>query len=192
MQPSWLALTFQFILRLFGVLWYGMLFGIILPVSMVLVSLALDQWLFELAAIQLFASGLTFAASVLFILCSIVLLSLSVMTLHREGKGWPWSLGSHAAFNPQKLVTTGPYALVRHPMTLAYLLYLLALGCLIPSVVMLFWLIPLTAGMFYEYLEYTEELRLKRWFGETYLRYHRQTPSLFPRFQALFLDIIHR
>ena len=153
---------------------------------MTLVGLALDEQLNQYFSLQLQSSWILNTAAVILLIASLALLVLSAMTLRREGKGYPWSFGSHVAYNPQKLVTSGPYALVRNPMATSYLLFLLAIGCLAPSLVMIIWLVPLTAGLFYEYFEFTEEKRLIDWFGQEYIEYQQRTPSILPKPSALW------
>ncbi len=171
----------QVLLRIFSTLWYGLFFGIILPVAVMLVSVSLDQQVEAWWGIGLWQSWWLGIAGALFILAGILLIGLAIWTLYWEGKGFPLSFGSHAAFNPQRLVTSGPYSVVRHPMGTGYLMVLFGVGCLVPSLVMLVWMLPLIGGLFYEFFEFTEEIRLRQWFGEKYEAYHKTTPSLIPR-----------
>ena len=174
-------MIFHWWLRLLSVVWYILCFGFILPVTLLLITVSLDQLAHGWFGVGLAPNGFLLAASMLFGLAGLVLLGLSTMALHREGKGWPWSFGSHAAFNPQHLVTSGPYAYVRHPMGSAYLLFLIAVGCLVPSLTLLLWIVPLAGGLLYEYFGFTEEKRLRHWFGDEYEAYHSRTASLLPR-----------
>lgn len=169
------------ILRLFGLFWYFCLFGIVVPLSMVVVSTTLDQEIANLLNWNITWNYPLITIGLAAMLFGLILVFWSSFTLHRAGKAYPWSIGSHAAFNPHQLVTSGPYAIVRHPMTTSYLLFLVGLALIVPSPVMLLWLIPLTAGLFYEYLEYTEEVQLRRWFGQEYETYHHRTPSIIPK-----------
>jgi protein-S-isoprenylcysteine O-methyltransferase Ste14 len=171
----------HWLLRLFSTIWYVLFFGILMPVSLLLVSWSLDQLVLDWWGIGLYHNWWLETAGLLLILTGLLLLVLSSWTLFAEGKGYPWSFGSHAAFNPQKLVVSGPYSVMRHPMGTSYLLMLFGLGCLLPSLVMLVWMVPLIAGLFYEYFEFTEERRLLQWFGKDYQKYHTATPSLVPR-----------
>lgn len=174
------------LLRLISVIWYVLFFGIVLPLTLILIGLTLDEQLAMQFGIDLGWSWVLVVAGVVLVVASLSLMLLSVVTLHHEGKGFPWSFGSHAAYNPQKLVTSGPFAVVRNPMATSYLLFLLAVGCLVPSLVMIVWLVPLTAGLLYEYFEFTEEKRLLSWFGQEYVEYQQRTPSLLPRPAALW------
>lgn len=174
------------ILKLFGLIWYICLFGLVIPVSMIMVGTTLDQELARFVSLPLYWNWPMVIAGVIVLLLALILGIISTVTLHRYGKAYPWSIGSHVAFNPQELVTHGPYAVVRHPMVSSYLLFLIGIALMYPSLVMLLWLIPLVAGLFYEYLEYTEEVSLRRWFGDEYDYYHRHTPSLIPRLSRLW------
>lgn len=171
----------QWLLRIFSTIWYVLFFGIIVPVSLLMVSWSLDQLILERWQVGLFPSWWLETAGILFLLAGLILFIVSGWTLYAEGKGFPLSFGSGAAFNPQKLVTSGPYSIVRHPMGTSYILMLLGLGCLLPSLVMMVWIVPLIGGLFYEYFEFTEERRLAQWFGKEYEAYHTSTPSLLPR-----------
>lgn len=169
------------LLRLFSTIWHILFFGLILPIALLLVSWSLDQLVFEWTGIGLYHTWWLETGGILLMLAGIMLFLLASWALYSEGKGYPWSFGFHAAYNPQKLVISGPYSVMRHPMGSAYLLMLFGLGCLLPSLVMLVWMVPLIAGLFYEYFEFTEERRLLRWFGKEYEKYHESTPSLIPR-----------
>lgn len=177
------------LLRLFSAIWYVLFFGIILPITLVLIGLALDEQLATQFGIQLSWSWLLVGAGTVLTIASFSLMLLSVITLHHEGKGFPWSFGVHVAYNPQKLVTSGPFAVVRNPMATSYILFLFAIGCMIPSLVMIVWLVPLIAGLLYEYFEFTEEKRLINWFGKEYTDYQQRTPSLLPRPSALWENL---
>ena len=81
----------------------------------------------------------------------------------------------------QRLVTEGPYALCRNPMTLGELLYLTGLGLLLssPGFLLLTWLILLPAIV--AYLKLVEERELEMRFGRAYLAYKEEVPFLIPR-----------
>jgi len=174
------------LLKIFGIIWYICLFGIIIPVSMVLVGSTLDQELTQFIPLYLYWNWPMVIIGGICLILALVFVILSSLTLNRYGKAYPWSIGSHVAYNPQELVTHGPYAIVRHPMTSSYLLFLVGIAFIYPSYVMLLWIIPLAAGLFYEYLEYTEEIRLRQWFGDEYDYYHKTTPSIIPRISRLW------
>ena len=168
------------LLRVFGALWHGLSLAFVLPLCLVMVSLSLDELLLLYTGVDLSPSWWLQTAGLLFILSAAILAGISWWTLWSEGKGYPWAFGNHVAYNPQRLVTSGPYSMVRHPVGLSYILLLLGLGCLTSSLTMLVWIVPLMGGLLYEYFEFTEEIKLRQWFSEEYERYHTTTPSLLP------------
>ncbi len=83
----------------------------------------------------------------------------------------------------QKLVTQGPYAYSRNPMTLGALLLYLGIGVWMGSgVVMLLTVIVFSALLTFIYFHETRELSER--FGEEYLAYKKRTPFLWPRFSG--------
>ncbi|KVW93708.1 MAG: isoprenylcysteine carboxylmethyltransferase family protein [Polaromonas sp.] len=77
------------------------------------------------------------------------------------------------------LATTGPYARIRHPQYVAFVLILLGF--------LLQWPTLLTLAMFpillvmYGRLAITEEAQMRTRFGDAFERYARRTPRFFPR-----------
>ena len=104
-------------------------------------------------------------------------LTLVVWTVrlqYKIGKGTP-----APAVATQRLVTQGPYACTRNPMTLGALLMYLGIGVWIGSGVVIFLtLIVFSLLLVYIYIRETRELTDR--FGEEYLEYKRQTPFLCP------------
>jgi|APMed6443717190_1056831.scaffolds.fasta_scaffold96598_2 protein-S-isoprenylcysteine O-methyltransferase Ste14 len=81
----------------------------------------------------------------------------------------------------QKLVTQGPYAYTRNPMTLGALFMYLGLGAWMGSgVVVLLTVIVFSALLTFIYFHETRELTER--FGEEYLSYKKRTPFVWPRF----------
>lgn len=82
----------------------------------------------------------------------------------------------------QRLVTQGPYAYSRNPMTLGALLMYLGIGVWMGSgVVIILTLSVFSALLTFIYFHETRELRKR--FGEEYLEYKNRTPFLWPRFR---------
>lgn len=79
-------------------------------------------------------------------------------------------------FGTHRLVTTGVYAWVRHPLMVGGLLFLLTSG---PSLNNLVYTLMYAAYMVIG--GYYEERRLVRIFGEDYLRYQARVGAFFPR-----------
>jgi len=82
----------------------------------------------------------------------------------------------------KELATTGPYALVRHPLYTGNVL--LVAGFALANVS--YWALPLAALFFWFYyptaIEY-EDRKLKRHFGATWEEWSCDTPALFPTFR---------
>lgn len=79
----------------------------------------------------------------------------------------------------QKVVTAGPYARVRHPGYLGYLLMWGAFGVLLGNVITVF-LIPVMFVPVYLYRISTEEKMLVSELGDEYVQYQRRTRRLIP------------
>lgn len=98
-----------------------------------------------------------------------------VVRFGRDGRGTlaPWD-------PPRKLVVSGPYAHVRHPMISGVILILLAEAMLLRSLPQLQW-----AGLFFLinaiYIPLLEEPLLRARFGEEYEEYCAHVPRLVPR-----------
>ena len=98
--------------------------------------------------------------------------------------GVPWyAIGVRAvrkAYGADRLVTDGLYALCRHPIYAAWILFILpALGLLANS-----WLVLSTAVVMYALTRLfvrREEQSLEARFGELYAEYKRRTNAIFPR-----------
>ncbi|MCY1529812.1 Isoprenylcysteine carboxyl methyltransferase (ICMT) family protein [compost metagenome] len=94
-----------------------------------------------------------------------------------------WNVLYHAQ-RRHSLATTGPYAWVRHPQYVAFVLILLGF--------LLQWPTLLTLAMFpvllvmYGRLAVSEERDMRKEFGATYEAYARATPRFIPRFRDRF------
>jgi protein-S-isoprenylcysteine O-methyltransferase Ste14 len=98
-----------------------------------------------------------------------------------------WLLASawnvlYTAQTTHTLATTGPYARIRHPQYVAFVLIMFGF--------LLQWATLLTAVMFpvlvfmYVRLANREEREIEREFGDTYRRYVARTPRFFPRMEV--------
>lgn len=91
------------------------------------------------------------------------------------GKGTPVP-----AVATKKLVTRGPYAFSRNPMTLGALVMYLGIGVWLGSgVVIALCVVVFTILLKFIYIHETRELAQR--FGEPYMGYRERTPFLFPR-----------
>jgi protein-S-isoprenylcysteine O-methyltransferase Ste14 len=110
-----------------------------------------------------------------------LVLAASGVALHLRARrvlGPLWS-GPIAVRAGHAVVTTGPYALVRHPLYLAVLL--LAAGSVLahPSLAVACGAAGLAAGIAYKIP--AEERVLRATCGDAYARYAAEVPALFPR-----------
>jgi len=82
----------------------------------------------------------------------------------------------------QKLVTNGPYAYSRNPMTLGALLVYLGIGVWMGSGVVIALTVIVFSGLLtFIYVHETRELTER--FGNEYLEYRKRTPFLCPHFR---------
>ena len=111
----------------------------------------------------------------LMILTGIFLVGWSIYIQYALGKGTP-----SPKVATQKLITTGPYAYTRNPMTLgSFFLYMGIVVGLGSGVVILLILVIFTALLTFIYQHETQELAER--FGTEYIEYRNQTPFLIPR-----------
>lgn len=109
------------------------------------------------------------------LLGGLALVVWSVRVQYRLGKGTP-----SPRVSTLELVTQGPYACTRNPMTLGALLLYLGLGIWIGSgVVIALTLIIFSGLLTFIYIHETRELAER--FGDKFLEYRRRTPFLIPR-----------
>jgi protein-S-isoprenylcysteine O-methyltransferase Ste14 len=106
----------------------------------------------------------------------LALVSWAVYIQYTLGKGTPVP-----AVATKKLVTQGPYAYSRNPMTLGALILYLGIGFWLGSgVVITLCVVVFIILLRFIYIHETRELAQR--FGEPYLEYRERTPFLFPRF----------
>jgi len=119
--------------------------------------------------------GLNQVAGPILLLGGIVLVVWSVGIQYTLGKGTP-----APKVATQRLVTEGPYAYTRNPMTLGALLMYLGIGVWMGSGVVIFLtVVVFSVLLVYIYHHETDELTGR--FGEEYRDYKRRTPFLLPR-----------
>jgi protein-S-isoprenylcysteine O-methyltransferase Ste14 len=93
--------------------------------------------------------------------------------------GRNWSLVARMRTD-HELVTTGPFAVVRHPIYVSMLLFLLALAVATGHYLQLLWAVPVFAiGTRIRIVE--EEKLLRAAFGPAFDDYARRTGALFPK-----------
>jgi len=87
----------------------------------------------------------------------------------------------YRAQRSQTLATTGPYARIRHPQYVAFIVIMLGFLLQWPTIPTLF-MFPILVAM-YVRLAHKEEADVRAEFGESYDRYVEATPAFFPRWR---------
>ena len=98
---------------------------------------------------------------------------------------WLLSEAWHVLYHAQRrhaLATVGPYARIRHPQYLAFVLILLGFLAQWPTLLTLL-MFPVLLVM-YGRLAITEEREMEQQFGAEYRRWAAQTPRFIPRWSA--------
>jgi len=80
-----------------------------------------------------------------------------------------------------KLVTTGPFALCRHPSIIGKFLGVVGLGFLVGSPTFFFLIIPALTTYSLITVRFLQEKLCVRLWGASYLEYRRSTPLIIPR-----------
>ena len=86
-----------------------------------------------------------------------------------------------------KLITSGPYSLVRHPSVIGKLLGIIGLGILSNSTVFTFVIIPILFGWSVFYNRFIQEKVCVEKFGKDYLEYRKKVPMFIPRLSKIKL-----
>jgi 1-acyl-sn-glycerol-3-phosphate acyltransferase len=160
-------------LRALIVVGYTLLFCVALPIDLWCLGRAVDQALgWAMGATWLGALPAAWGGW---------LLVGGMRALRRDGGGWPIGV-----LPPPRLVTGGPYGLVRHPIYLGFDALLLGVGLLAGSAGTAFVVAPLFAPAWVLYA-LVEERGLARRFGPTWRRYTRRV-GWWPR--ASFLPVV--
>ncbi len=146
------------------------------------IGVALQTFGFVAAAIGFTTPSLpwwapySLASTILVVLLGITAIILFLSAALTMGKNW--SLIARTRTDHQ-LVRNGPFAVVRHPIYLALLLYVLSIAAALGHWQQLLFAMPLyIAGTFIRIRD--EEKLLRAQFGEEHARYVRDVPSLIP------------
>lgn len=172
----------------FGYLWHLVVFVLLIPVALFLLSDGLDYLVFRVVLGTHWTEGISadilplynlFAFTV--VAFGILVIAESALTLYKEARTFPFAHLPHAKLRPAQLATGGWYARVRHPMLFGYLATLLGVGLILQSPAMVFWWVPLLGGVTLVKTIITEERSLKSWFGDEYVHYQKTVPAIIPR-----------
>lgn len=150
----------------------GAVFLVLIPLALTFVSSCIDEWLGLPGFIP---EPLNFVFALALIGAGLFLSGWSVLAQFRKGKGTP------APMVPtQKLVTTGPFAYCRNPMTLGMVLFYPGFGFWTSSLSSIA-LTGIITALLTSYAKLVEERELEARFGREYVEYKKETPFLIPR-----------
>ena len=157
--------------RIIAVIFGGLIFWIIIPLFIIVVSSYVDPWL----CLPTFSYGLINpVVGLLFIIVGWLFANWTVRVQFLLGRGTPIPMMA-----TQRLVIQGPYTYCRNPMTLGTAIFYLGVAI---------WLGSISAvglGLIYPvgiliYIKLIEEKELQERFGHEYLEYKKRTPFLIP------------
>lgn len=153
--------------RIVGAFFVGLLLMVGLEVALIKVFGQI------VGALILEMSWLNSALGILGILVGASLMLWSVSIQYTLGEGTP---SPRAA--TQRLITTGPYAFTRNPMTLGAACFYLGIAIWSGSVIVISLVLVIFASLLtFIYFHETQELSAR--FGPDYLEYRRTTPFFF-------------
>lgn len=97
-----------------------------------------------------------------------------------------WALAYISGNKTTRLVTKGPYSIVRNPLYFFSFIGIIGIGLASKNIVMLSALCALF-GLYYPFVILAEEKKLAKTHGDAFDRYRSSTPTFFPRF-SLYRD----
>ena len=143
--------------------------GQITGIVLFLIVWSLDSFIFKVStmpanhiplAIRLVLAGVCFLIAGYFVLTSHKI----IFEEHRD---------------PPRVIDTGLFSLVRHPMYLSALL--VYVGFFFTTLSLFSLMLFICIFLFYDYIARFEEKKLQEAFGEAYTSYKKKTPKWFPR-----------
>jgi protein-S-isoprenylcysteine O-methyltransferase Ste14 len=140
----------------------GALLYVLLPSWIAFLAVALPGW-FRLLMVGVAALGLGF------------------ISLALRGLGRNWAPSMSGVKKDAFLVSTGPYAIVRHPIYLGAFVLLAALSLVAANLLLLLPTIVLLALLYMQIGG--EEASLIEKFGDEYREYMKRTPRFIPKFR---------
>jgi len=171
---KWAENEYRITHRVVATILAGVVFVFIIPFFIVQSSSFIDNSLgvarFDYGLINRLIGGLIIFIGWSFAIWSI----LSQLT---QGRGTPLPMMA-----TQKLLTTGPFAYCRNPMSFGTIVLYIGLGTWIGSLAAIVIVIILST-LLISYIKSIEELELEERFGESYLEYKESTPLLIPKFR---------
>ena len=158
--------------RIIALLPAGILFLILIPYLLLVVSPSLDARLgldiLSPSPASLIIGGFLLAVGLAFA-------QWSIFIQFTHGRGTPLPI-----MPTQRLITTGPFQYCRNPMTLGTIIAYLGLSIAAATIVGMLFIVAL-ATLLLVYLKRVEEKELAERFGEDYQAYRRDVPFIIPR-----------
>jgi len=151
-------------------------FGVALPATFVLLAGWLDR---VLGFPDLLSPGTGAILAAACMCVGLLWITWSHSFIVFVGRGSPVEAFGRALEPTRQLVTSGPYAYLRHPMVFGVLWVLLGIAFYIGSISGLI-LAPILGLIAWAYLVTWEERGLERRFGEEYIRYRDNVRALIP------------
>jgi protein-S-isoprenylcysteine O-methyltransferase Ste14 len=158
--------------RLVALLPAGVLFLIVLPYVLLVISPSLDS---RLGLGRLSPSAASLIIGGFLVAVGLAFAQWSIFVQFTHGRGTPLPM-----MPTQRLITTGPFQYCRNPMTLGTILAYLGLSVAAATIVGISIVVAL-ATLLLVYLKRMEEKELAERFGEEYLAYRRDVPFIIPR-----------
>jgi protein-S-isoprenylcysteine O-methyltransferase Ste14 len=154
-------------------------FGILIPLVVLIAHycrkfdriLNLPEWQYHFCYLALFA---------VFTIIGIIIVWWAYSYLVIIGQGSP---GPHLG-GTKKLVTTGPYALFRHPSVVGKLLGVIGLGFFYRSFIFMFVVVPALLLFSILFNIFLQERDLIKQFGQNYIDYKKETPLIIPTLRS--------
>ena len=158
--------------RIIAVIFGGIIFWIVIPLSIIVVSSYFDQWLH----FPKFYDGLINpVVGLLFMIFGWLFANWTIKVQFSSGRGTPIPLMA-----TQRLVTKKPYTYCRNPMTLGTAVFYLGIAICLGSISAVGLGLVYPVGILI-YIKLIEEKELEERFGSEYLEYKMRTPFLIPR-----------
>jgi len=157
--------------RMIAVIFGGVIFWLIIPFLIIVVSSYIDQ---KLHLPKFYYGRINPIIGLLFIVVGWLFANWTVKIQFSLGKGTPIPLMA-----TQKLIVKGPYTYCRNPMTLGTAIFYLGVATWLGSMSAIGLGLIYPAGILI-YIKLIEERELEERFGFEYLEYKMKTPFLIP------------
>ncbi len=141
-----------------------------LPAALLFGGMRLDR-LLSFSPLPL---GAALGVGVIAVAVGVIVSCWCAVVFYVRGGGFPL-----AFLPPVRLVREGPYALSRHPLYIAFVIYFIGLSAIVRSAASLIIVAPAFVTVCGLYALLHEERVLSRHYGENYLSYRQQVPFLF-------------